>query len=167
MRDDNREAGGEPPCLLTLLDEQGRVPDPPSGVAQRIYTKRVYDPAAPTDGYRVLVDRLWPRGLPKEAARIDLWLRAVAPSNDLRRWFGHDPERWEEFCQRYQRELDAPERGILLGDLAAHALRGPLTLLYGARDAEHNNALVLRAALLSALGREEPLHGRSTCVSGV
>ena len=107
--------------------------------------KRVYEPPAADDGTRVLVDRLWPRGLAKDKAKIDHWLREVAPSDELRRWFGHDPARWQEFCQRYQAELAAhPEP---LDALAALCRAGPTTLLFAARDAEHNNATALVALL--------------------
>lgn len=104
--------------------------------------KRVYDAPAAGDGVRILVDRLWPRALSKEEARVDLWLRDVAPSAALRRWFGHDPTRWDEFCRRYRKELDgasAPMRR-----LTALAAGGGVTLLYAAKDAERNNAVALR-----------------------
>jgi len=103
--------------------------------------KRVYDPAEPGDGCRVLVDRLWPRGLSKEKARVDYWLKELAPSDELRRWFGHDPERWAEFRERYQGELAANAAG--LDELRQLAAREPVTLLYAARDDQHNNAVVL------------------------
>ncbi len=151
----DEEAGGEPPCLMGFLDEHGRVPDRPTGAAARVQTKRIYEPASVSDGYRVLVDRLWPRGVSKQAARIDHWLRAVAPSDALRRWFGHDPARWEEFCRRYRAELETPEGREAVREVVGHAERGPLTLVHGARDAERNNAVVLRAVLLDALGQEE------------
>jgi uncharacterized protein YeaO (DUF488 family) len=109
--------------------------------------RRVYEPPPPADGYRVLVDRLWPRGLSKEAARIDAWLRDLAPSDELRRWFGHDPARWPAFCARYRAELRAEPRRSLLADLASRARAGPVTLLYAARDPARNNAVVLRDAL--------------------
>lgn len=108
-------------------------------------TKRVYEAPADDDGVRVLVDRLWPRGLSKTAARLDLWLKDVAPSNELRHWFGHDPARWAEFQRRYREELkQQPEA---LEQLATLAARGRLTLLFAARDEAHNNAVVLRALL--------------------
>lgn len=102
----------------------------------------------------MLVDRLWPRGLSKEQARIDAWLRDVAPSTDLRRWFGHDPARWEEFQHRYHLELDQPRQRETLSVLLEHARRGPLTLVYGARDEQHNNAVALRAVLLALLAHQ-------------
>jgi uncharacterized protein YeaO (DUF488 family) len=111
-----------------------------------IRLKRAYEPPAAADGTRILVDRLWPRGLPKSAAAIDLWLKDIAPSAELRRWFAHDPERWPEFRRRYEDELRRqPER---LGELRALAQKGPLTLLFAARDEVRNNAVALRDLLL-------------------
>lgn len=104
--------------------------------------KRVYEAAAASDGYRVLVDRLWPRGLKKEAAAIDLWLKQVAPSPELRRWFGHDPEKFREFSKLYTQELKSNPAVAELRALAKQ--HKTLTLLYGARDTEHNHALVLQ-----------------------
>lgn len=110
--------------------------------------RRVYDPPAADDGCRVLVDRLWPRGLAREAVGIDHWLRELAPSNELRQWFAHDPERWDGFRQRYADELQSPAAAAALAELrgliAAHAV---VTLLYGARDTAHNNAEALRILL--------------------
>lgn len=107
--------------------------------------KRVYDPPAAGDGYRVLVDRLWPRGLTKEAAAVDLWLKEVAPSTDLRRWFHADPARWPEFVTRYKEELaESPalsELRTIVRERAGH--RGAVTLLYAARDEARNHAAVL------------------------
>jgi uncharacterized protein YeaO (DUF488 family) len=113
----------------------------------QIKIKRVYEPPAPDDGQRVLVDRLWPRGLRREDARLDAWLREIAPSEELRRWFGHDPARWDEFQTRYRRELEDAERQAALEELRSRAQRGPLTLLFAAKDAEHCNAQVLREVL--------------------
>lgn len=107
--------------------------------------KRVYEVPADDDGFRVLVDRLWPRGLSKESAHIDLWLKDVAPSDALRKWFAHDPAKWPEFQQRYATELAA--RAEALSELRAQMRRGPVTLLYAAKDAAHNNAVVLEACL--------------------
>jgi uncharacterized protein YeaO (DUF488 family) len=104
--------------------------------------KRVYDIPAPDDGARVLVDRLWPRGLAKEKAKIDVWLKDVAPSSELRTWFGHDPAKWEEFQVRYEAELDA--RREALDGLRKQIESAPTTLVYGAKDAEHTHALVLK-----------------------
>lgn len=107
-----------------------------------VEVKRAYEPPAAGDGYRVLVDRLWPRGLSKEAARIDAWLKELAPSAELRTWFGHDVERWEEFQERYWQELE--EQQAALEELVRRANDGRVTLIYAARDAEHNNAVALR-----------------------
>lgn len=107
-----------------------------------IKVKRVYDPAAPEDGLRVLVDRLWPRGLSRERAQVNLWLKDVAPDSELRKWFSHDPERWPEFKRRYFAELAA--KTDLLATIAEEARDGVVTILYGAKDREHNNALALK-----------------------
>lgn len=110
--------------------------------------RRVYDPPAADDGYRVLVDRLWPRGLAREAAGIDHWLRELAPSNELRQWFAHDPERWDGFRQRYADELQSPAAAAALAELRGLIAAQPVvTLLYGARDTAHNNAEALRILL--------------------
>ncbi len=126
-------------------------------MASIIRLKRVYDPVAASDGARFLVERLWPRGMKKEAlrlaspspsraeGRLDGWLREVAPSTRLRQWFGHDPAKWNEFQRRYRRELDAhPEVTEPLVEAARH---GPVTLLYSARDTEHNAAVALKTYL--------------------
>ncbi len=107
-------------------------------------TKRVYAPPAPEDGYRVLVDRLWPRGLKKEAAAVDLWLTGIAPSPKLRTWFDHDPERWTEFQARYAEELRSPERAAALRQLAeAGEADAVVTILFGAREERCNHAVML------------------------
>ncbi|MCZ7595855.1 MAG: DUF488 domain-containing protein [Hyphomicrobium sp.] len=111
----------------------------------RVQVKRVYEPAARSDGFRVLVDRLWPRGLTKDRAALDLWLKEIAPSTELRRWFGHDPKRWRQFQARYRAEL--LEHGAELALLRSRARKGPVTLLFGARDVEHNEAVVLKKML--------------------
>ena len=105
--------------------------------------RRIYEPAQADDGLRVLVDRLWPRGLKKEQAAVDLWLKEAAPSDELRRWFGHQSERWEEFRRRYRQELEAAPEALspLLERLRAGEA---VTLLYAARDEARNNAVVLR-----------------------
>lgn len=108
----------------------------------KLNVKRVYEAAAKGDGYRILVDRLWPRGLSKEHAKVDLWLKDVAPSNELRKWFGHDPEKWTEFRKRYRAELQ--EQGEALAEIKRRAKAGPVTLLYGAKDEEHNQAVALK-----------------------
>jgi uncharacterized protein YeaO (DUF488 family) len=110
-----------------------------------LQTKRTYDPPAAEDGYRVLVDRLWPRGLKRETARIDLWLKEIAPSDELRRWFGHDPARWTKFQARYRQELAAKEQ--LWRELLARSREGPVTLLYAAKDTQRNNAVALKTFL--------------------
>jgi uncharacterized protein YeaO (DUF488 family) len=109
--------------------------------------KRTYDPPAKDDGERLLVDRLWPRGLTKERAALDGWLKELAPSDELRRSFCHVPERWEEFEARYRAELSAPDKAALLADLVARAERGTVTLLFSAKDPARNNAVVLKAVL--------------------
>ena len=112
-----------------------------------IQIKRAYDPPAKEDGPRFLVDRLWPRGVKKEALSIEEWCKKVAPSNELRRWFAHDPAKWEKFEHRYREELDArPEAWKSLLEAAAGEKR--ITLLYSAHDEEHNNAVVLRDYLV-------------------
>ncbi len=114
-----------------------------------ISIKRVYDAPSPDDGYRVLVDRLWPRGLTKERAAADVWLRDIGPSNDLRKWYGHDVARWPEFRERYRAELAS--RPAPLQELRAIASEhGTVTLLYGAKDEEHNQAVVLAEVLAEA-----------------
>jgi uncharacterized protein YeaO (DUF488 family) len=110
-----------------------------------IKIKRIYDPAAVEDGYRVLVDRVWPRGVRREEAAIDLWLKDAAPSVELRRWFGHRPELWPEFRQRYFRELEAQKE--VLAPLLEEAEKRTVTLLYGAKEERFNNAAALREFL--------------------
>ena len=112
--------------------------------------KRAYDPAEAADGYRVLVDRLWPRGVSKEKAQLDEWARELAPSSQLRTWFGHDPARFDEFRRRYLEELAAHE--AKLAELRERASEGTLTLVYAARDSEHNDAVVLADVLRRRAG---------------
>lgn len=119
-----------------------------------IQTRRVYEPPQPTDGTRVLVDRLWPRGMRKEDAPFQLWIRDMAPSNELRHWFGHDETRWEEFREKYIAELSTNLSS--LQPLLDMARQGPLTLLYAAHDEAHNNAIVLPAYLTDLLSPKEP-----------
>lgn len=109
--------------------------------------KRAYEPAEPEDGRRVLVERLWPRGLRKEQAHFDDWLKDIAPSDSLRKWFHHDPSRWGEFEQRYARELESEAARAALDDLARRAASETVTLVYSAHDEEHNNAVVLRSII--------------------
>ena len=106
--------------------------------------KRAYEAASDSDGTRVLVDRLWPRGVTKAKARIDVWLKDVAPSTQLRKWFGHDPDKWTEFQRRYRAELKGSEA---LAELRKLAREGHVTLVYGAKDEEHNDAVVLAKLL--------------------
>ncbi len=107
--------------------------------------KHAYAPVEKTDGYRILVDRLWPRGISKEKAQIDLWLKSVAPSNELRKWFGHDPERFAEFSERYRAELATSGA---LDELRSVLKEHPITtLLFAAHDEEHNNAVILQHLL--------------------
>lgn len=120
----------------------------------KILVKRVYEPAAKSDGFRVLVDRLWPRGLSKESAHIDLWLRDIGPSTELRKWFNHDPARWAEFQRRYYAELK--EKATLLATIKKHAKTKPVTLLYSAKDEQHNQAVVLRSFLLKRPSTRQP-----------
>jgi len=112
--------------------------------------KRAYQPADDGDGYRVLVDRLWPRGVSKVKANLDLWMKDIAPSTELRRWFGRDPARWEEFERRYWAELAEPAQSECVDALAEHTSRGPLTLVYGAHDTLHNEAVVLCDVVIAA-----------------
>ena len=107
----------------------------------RIAAKRAYTEPAPGDGFRILIDRLWPRGIGKEKARIDLWLKDVAPSTELRKWFGHDPAKWSGFQRRYREELGQKQEQ--LATIKAQATKTPVTLVYGAKDEEHNDAVVL------------------------
>lgn len=133
-------AYSSPPCFLPELEEAAlrtkRVD---------VRVKRVYDPPAASDGYRVLVDRLWPRGLTKQAAAVDEWLRDIAPSTALRKWFHQDRSRWTEFRQRYLAELKT--RSADLDALRQRAARQRVTLLYGSRDAERNHAILLKEIL--------------------
>lgn len=111
-----------------------------------LIVKRVYDEPAPDDGYRVLVDRLWPRGLSKQKAQLDEWIKELGPSTELRKWFGHDPARWDEFRRRYHVELDGA--ADLWRPLLERARTQRVCLLFGAHDAEHNQAVALREYLL-------------------
>lgn len=111
-----------------------------------ITLKRIYDPYSSEDGYRVLVDRLWPRGVSKEKAYLDLWLKEIAPSTELRKWFGHDPKKWEDFEKRYKEELKSKEELIYqLKDLEKKHKH--VTLLFGAKDIVHNEAIILQKML--------------------
>lgn len=127
----------------------------------RVTLKRVYEPASRTDGCRILVDRIWPRGLTKTKAAVDLWLKDVAPSTTLRKWFGHRPERWAEFRQRYLKELraDCDAAGALL-DAASHHRH--VTLLFSARDEKRNQAVVLQGFLTKQLKSNGARHAART-----
>lgn len=114
---------------------------PRTPLAPKFRIKRAYEAPSPRDGTRILVDRLWPRGVKKTDAALSRWMKEIAPSNELRKWFGHDPARWEEFRRRYEAELE--EKRELLGELRALAKKGPVTLVYSARDEAHNQAVVL------------------------
>ncbi|MFI5277077.1 MAG: DUF488 domain-containing protein [Ktedonobacterales bacterium] len=118
-----------------------------AATSKHLSVKRVYEEPAPEDGERVLIDRLWPRGLSKEKAHIDLWLKDVAPSRELRTWFGHDPAKYDEFRRRYEAELAEEPARSALATLREHIKRGPVTLVYAAHDSEHANATVLRELL--------------------
>lgn len=128
-----------------MTNERPRQSIRPRGARCAVGLKRAYDQPAPADGMRVLVDRLWPRGLSKEQLAVDLWLKDAAPSDSLRRWYGHAPRRWESFAAKYRAELE--QRGDLLSLLDQLRRRGRITLLYGARDTARNNAVVLREVL--------------------
>jgi uncharacterized protein YeaO (DUF488 family) len=116
-----------------------------------IRLRRAYDPAKPSDGYRVLIDRLWPRGVSKEEARLDAWERELAPSTELRQWFSHEPNRFDEFRRRYTEELR--DQRPRLAELRRRAREGRLTLVYAARDTEHNDAVVLAEILRRGVPR--------------
>jgi len=118
-----------------------------------VKVKRIYEAPDPSDGTRVLVDRLWARGLTKEKAALDLWLKDIAPSTELRKWFSHDPAKWEEFQKRYRAELETNDEAV--ARLREELRKGPVTLLYAARDQEHNEALVLRDYLVRRSARGE------------
>jgi uncharacterized protein YeaO (DUF488 family) len=118
----------------------------------KVRLQRAYDEPVPDDGHRVLVDRVWPRGRTKEQLQLDTWARDLGPSTQLRKWFGHDPARWAEFEARYQAELAEPARAQALDALAEQARRGPVTLVFGARDREHNQAVVIADEIERRLG---------------
>jgi uncharacterized protein YeaO (DUF488 family) len=116
-----------------------------------IAIKRAYEVASANDGYRVLVDGLWPRGLTKAQLKIDAWMREIAPSVGLRKWYGHDAEKWEQFRKKYRGELSKAPRKALLDDLVEHARKGQVTLVFGTRDAERSNASVLAEMIRAEL----------------
>ena len=114
--------------------------------ARNVKLKRAYDPPSADDGRRILIDRLWPRGISKQRAAIDHWMKDIAPSTELRKWFGHDPARWDEFRRRYAKEVH--QHAELLDQLRALARQGPITLVYSAHDEKHNDAVELRELIL-------------------
>jgi len=120
--------------------------------ASNVQLKRAYEPPDKKDGTRILVDRLWPRGVSKEEASLDEWIKEIAPSADLRTWFGHEPRRWAEFRKRYRAEL--AEHSEMLKDLRRRAREGPITLVYSARDEVHNDAVVLRNVILGRADKD-------------
>lgn len=111
--------------------------------------KRVYDPPSKDDGMRILVDRLWPRGIKKDEAKIDEWMKDIAPSDELRKWFSHEPSKWEEFKRRYREELK--KNHSLIERLSLESKIGTVTLLFAAKDEEHNNAVVLKEVIEDAI----------------
>lgn len=129
------------------MAEPWEVSSAPAGRANEmsVRIKRIYDAPSTDDGYRVLIDRVWPRGVSKKEAQLDRWLKEIAPSTELRRWFAHEPSRWNEFRHRYRGELE--ESPALIQELAEKARSGSVTLLYSARDQQHNQAVVLRERL--------------------
>ena len=114
--------------------------------AGNVKLKRAYEPPAADDGTRILIDRLWPRGITKERAAIDQWMKGISPSAELRKWFGHAPARWDEFRRRYAKEVH--QHAELLDQLRLLAREGPITLVYSARDEKHNDAIELRELIL-------------------
>ena len=119
--------------------------------ASNVRLRRAYDDPGSDDGHRVLVDRVWPRGRTKDELHLDAWARDLGPSTELRKWFGHDPARWPEFQERFHRELAGTERADVLDALADIARQGPVTLVFGARDVEHNQARVIADELEARL----------------
>jgi len=121
-----------------------------------VRVRRVYEPVSPDDGERLLVDRLWPRGLSKEAAHLDAWVKDVAPSTELRRWYGHEPARFAEFRRRYAAELREPERAKALARMSEAASHGTVTLLTATKDASHSEAAVLAEQLRAGAAGQAP-----------
>ena len=118
-----------------------------------IRLKRAYDEPAQNDGYRILVDRVWPRGISKKESRLDEWLKNIAPSTELRKWFDHDPDKWEQFLERYFRELDEHKQAI--DKLITLATNGRLTLVFAAKDRDHNNAIALKKYVMKKMGGDK------------
>lgn len=117
--------------------------------------KRAYDKKEAGDGNRILIDRLWPRGVTKAESGIDEWLKDLGPTTELRKWFGHDPEKWEEFRKKYVKELSAPDKEALLGKIAQSASRSNVTLIYSSKDTEHSDVKVLQE-LITKIMRKVP-----------
>ena len=136
---------------MVLLTKRILLPQHHRGPSDMVALKRVYEPTSASDGRRILVDRLWPRGLTKRAADVDEWLKEVAPSTELRKWFGHDPARWPEFKRRYRRELRAHRDAV--DRIARLAARRRVTLVFGAKDDAHNDAVVLADVLRRKMRR--------------
>jgi uncharacterized protein YeaO (DUF488 family) len=128
--------------------------------SSNVRLQRAYEDPGPDDGHRVLVDRVWPRGRTKAELRLDEWARDLGPSTDLRKWFGHDPARWTEFQDRYHAELAEPGPAKALDELAAIARSGRLTVVYGARDTEHNQAQVIADEIERRLAPSPPQRAR-------
>lgn len=124
--------------------------------------KRAYEPSVRSDGHRVLVERLWPRGVRKDDAHLDGWLKEIAPSDALRRWYGHDPARFPEFRRRYEQELRSADAKEILDELVQRAAREPVTLIYAAHDEEHNSAVVLAGVIERRLRAASSAGARST-----
>ena len=115
-----------------------------------IFIKRVYDAPQPADGMRILVDRLWPRGISREKGKIDSWIKDIAPSNALRNWYNHDPDKWSEFKSRYFAELDANRRAV--DEMTHHVQKHDVTFVYSAKETRYNNAVALREYIASRIG---------------
>ena len=143
MRETLGEVGGDDENIRT--EEFSGYPEAAQEWDMNIKIKRVYEQPDKDDGRRILVDRIWPRGISKDEARLSEWRKDLAPSNDLREWFGHDPERWEEFKERYRAELEEAGKMGDIRDIAERAGEENVTLLFGAKDTKHNNARALEA----------------------
>jgi uncharacterized protein YeaO (DUF488 family) len=141
----HRRPYSSPVCLAHEMPQGTHKSRKPASKAAPIRVKRVYDPPARGDGFRVLVDRLWPRGLKKAAVPLDAWAKEIAPSGELRKWFGHDRQKWQEFRARYKAELRDHEPE--LEGLRHRATQRPVTLLFATKDPEHNHAIVLKEVL--------------------
>ena len=140
-----------PPSISVRERVVALAPDDEAGRSYAVIRiKRVYEPVGQEDGFRILIDRLWPRGLSKERAKVDEWRREISPSDDLRKWFQHDPEKFEEFRRRYREEL--MDKLVVLKKIRERARSGNLTILYSAHDEKHNNAVVMKE-MLEELGR--------------